>query len=175
MHRHTSMIAAFHRRRAPIAKAEHLPEELKGTSQSAEHLCTQYQRKVSTESAEGKINRPIRSPAFVQQTSCLHVLGCIIVSSVAAVMASRMCEVEVLPALGRTIRGVVQRRPSLLRSSTSRARSPKASRRVGSSRPKIRLLKLARAGQSVRRCVVVSGSPSHSGQVGASWSPIRCL
>ena len=77
MHKHISMIAAFHHHRTPIAKAERLPEELKGTSHSAEHLCTQYQRKVSTESAEGKINSPVRSPAFVKQTSCLHILGCI--------------------------------------------------------------------------------------------------
>ena len=71
------MIAAFHRRHAPIAKAERPPEELKGTSHSAEHLCTHYQRKVSTGSAESKINRPIRSPALLKQTTCLHILECI--------------------------------------------------------------------------------------------------
>ena len=46
-----------------------------------------------------------------------------------------------VPALGWTIQREAQRRRSRLRSSTNRARSPKASRRVGSSRPKTRLLR----------------------------------
>ena len=44
MHKLISIIAAVHRCRAPIAKAERLPVELKGKSHSTAHLGTQYQR-----------------------------------------------------------------------------------------------------------------------------------
>ena len=56
------------------------------------------------------------------------------------------------PLLGQPIRergrGDAQRRPSRLRSSTSRARSPRAPCNVGPSRPRTRLLRPSRAGQS---------------------------